>query len=173
MKKTIVIYTSQTGFTKRYAEWIAEAVDAELINLKDARKKEDDFFAEFDAIIFGGWAMAGKVVKSEWFFEKAKNWTNKKLVLFFVGASPMESPELAAALETILSEEQKKYIKLFYCPGGLDYSKMNWLSKFAMRAFSSMLKKDSDPGRQAQGEMVSHSYDISDKKYIQPIIESL
>ena len=26
--KTIVIYTSQTGFTKRYAEWISEASGA-------------------------------------------------------------------------------------------------------------------------------------------------
>ena len=31
--KTIVIYQSQTGFTKRYAEWIAEAVGADCIAL--------------------------------------------------------------------------------------------------------------------------------------------
>ena len=29
--KTIVIYTSQTGFTKRYAEWIAEAAEADCL----------------------------------------------------------------------------------------------------------------------------------------------
>ena len=29
MMKTIVIYNSQTGFTKRYAEWIAEAAGAD------------------------------------------------------------------------------------------------------------------------------------------------
>ena len=27
--KTVVIYHSQTGFTKRYAQWIAEAAKAE------------------------------------------------------------------------------------------------------------------------------------------------
>ena len=28
--KTLVVYTSQTGFTKRYAQWIAERMEADL-----------------------------------------------------------------------------------------------------------------------------------------------
>ena len=35
--KTAVVYTSQTGFTKRYAEWIAEAVGAECMDLSGVR----------------------------------------------------------------------------------------------------------------------------------------
>ena len=38
-----------------------------------------------------------------------------------------------------------------------------------MKAFASMLKKDED--KKEQGEMYSHSFDISDKKYINPIVE--
>ena len=37
--KTAVIYNSQTGFTKRYAEWIAEATDADCFELSEAKKK--------------------------------------------------------------------------------------------------------------------------------------
>ncbi len=37
--KTIVIYNSQTGFTKRYAEWIAEAAGADCLELSAAKKK--------------------------------------------------------------------------------------------------------------------------------------
>ena len=33
--KTVVIYTSQTGFTKRYAEWIAEAAGADCMELTE------------------------------------------------------------------------------------------------------------------------------------------
>ena len=29
--KTIVIYNSETGFTKRYAQWIAEKANAECV----------------------------------------------------------------------------------------------------------------------------------------------
>ena len=42
--KTLVIYTSQTGFTKRYAEWISEELDADIYELKDVKKKTNDFF---------------------------------------------------------------------------------------------------------------------------------
>ncbi|MCR4928580.1 MAG: flavodoxin domain-containing protein, partial [Lachnospiraceae bacterium] len=56
--KTLVVYTSQTGFTQRYAEWLAEEMNADIINLKEAQKKEATFFDSYEAIIYGGWAMA-------------------------------------------------------------------------------------------------------------------
>jgi flavodoxin len=39
LMKTIVIFNSQTGFTKRYAEWIAEAAGADCLELSAAKKK--------------------------------------------------------------------------------------------------------------------------------------
>ena len=38
--KTLIIYTSQTGFTKKYAQWIADEMSADIYDLKDAKKKE-------------------------------------------------------------------------------------------------------------------------------------
>ena len=32
--KTVVIYNSQTGFTKRYAQWIAEAAGADCLEFR-------------------------------------------------------------------------------------------------------------------------------------------
>ena len=64
LMKTIVIYTSQTGFTKRYAEWIAEAMGADCFELSVAKKKD---LASYEAIIFGGWACAGSISKISWF----------------------------------------------------------------------------------------------------------
>lgn len=37
--KTAIIYHSQTGFTKRYAEWIAEAAGADCFDLAEAKRK--------------------------------------------------------------------------------------------------------------------------------------
>ena len=48
--KTLVVYTSQTGFTKRYAQWLAEKMDADIYDLKEVQKKADSSFAEYDAI---------------------------------------------------------------------------------------------------------------------------
>ena len=79
--KTLVVYTSQTGFTKRYAQWIAERMEADLFDLKDVQKKENSFFDGYKAIVYAGWCMAGKVVKANWFLDRAKNWKGKHLSL--------------------------------------------------------------------------------------------
>ena len=61
--KALVIYTSQTGFTKRYAQWIAERTGGDIFDLKEVQKKDRAFFEGYDSIVYAGWCMAGKVVK--------------------------------------------------------------------------------------------------------------
>ncbi len=171
--KTIVVYTSQTGFTKRYAEWIAQKSQADIFDLKDAQKKEASFLDSYDAVIYAGWCMAGQVVKSKWFLDKAAGLKGKKLALVAVGASPNENPDLDLALSKLLTEEQKQYIKVFYCQGGINYDKMKLPSKLAMKMFAKSLKKSKDPKQREQGEYIDHSYDVSDIKFIEPIIAFL
>ena len=171
--KTLIIYTSQTGFTKKYAQWLSDRLKADIYELKDVQKKEDAFFDEYQAIVYGGWAMAGKTVKINWFFEKAKTWNKKRLAVFCVGGSPNDNPDVEKMLENMLTDEQKKYIKAFYCQGGFDYEKMNTASRLAMKMFVSALKKKKDPTEEEKimVKMISDSYDISDIKYIEPIAE--
>ena len=47
--KSIVIYNSQTGFTKKYAEWISEAAACECVEFKQAAKLN---LSDYDAIVF-------------------------------------------------------------------------------------------------------------------------
>ena len=171
--KTLIIYTSQTGFTKKYAQWLSDRLKADIYELKDVQKKDDAFFDEYQAIVYGGWAMAGKTVKINWFFEKAKEWKDKRLAVFCVGGSPYDNPDVEKMLENMLTNEQKKYIKAFYCQGGFDYEKMNTASRLAMKMFVSALKKKKDPTEEEKimVKMISDSYDISDIKYIEPIAE--
>ena len=173
--KTLIIYTSQTGFTKRYAEWIAEKMSGELLDLRDARKKSADYFKDFDAICYGGWAMAGNLVKGKWFLEKAFDWQDKRLAMFCVGGSPNDNPDVDAFLQNALTEEQKKYIKIFYCQGGFNYEKMKAPSRLAMKMFVSTLrnKKDATEKEKVMAEKMASSYDISDVKYIEPIVAYL
>lgn len=102
-------------------------------------------------------------------------WKNKKLAIFCVGASPEKNPDVEEFLDRLLTDEQKKYIGAFYCQGGLDYSKMKMTSRLAMKSFVSILKKKKDASQKEKdmAEMISHSYDISDEKYIEPIVQYL
>ena len=101
--KTIVIYNSQTGFTKRYAEWIAEKSGADCYELSEAKKKSLD---SYDAIIYGGWACAGGISKLSWFKRNINKWEGKKLIAFCVGGSPLENPEIEPALKKNFSEDE-------------------------------------------------------------------
>lgn len=170
--KTIVIYNSQTGFTKRYAEWIAEAAGADCLELSVAKKKD---LAAYEAIIFGSWACAGGISKINWFKGNIDKWEGKKLIAFCVGASPIDSPQIESVLKKNFNESEQKKVKTFYCPGGFNYEKMSASSKLMMKMFIKMLKakKDKTKEEQAMIKMISSSYDISDKKYIEPILQCL
>ena len=73
---------------------------------------------------------------------------NKKVAIFAVGSSPIENPDVSKALDKINSDIEKKLgskietMKTFYCPGGLNYEKMNTPSKLAMKMFVSILKSN-------------------------------
>lgn len=172
--KSIVIYNSQTGFTKQYAEWISQEAGCECVSLKKAAKIN---LSDYDSVVFGSWCMAGTLTKLDWFKKKIPSLSKagKKLIVFAVGASPSESPEMQASLEKMLSEDEKKVTKLFYCPGGLNYEKMNGFSRFVMKMFAKALasKKGATEEDKMQAEMVARSYDISNKNYIQPIVAEI
>lgn len=169
-KDIVVIYNSQTGFTKRYAQWISEALECTCVEFNEANKLD---FDKYTTIIFGGWACAGSVSKLKWFKKNMKKWNNKKLAVYCVGGSPIENPEVETAMKNCLSAEEHKNARIFYCPGGFNYEKMSASSKLMMKIFISALKakKDKTEEEKIMIEMISKSYDISSKKYIEPIVE--
>lgn len=172
--KSIVIYNSQTGFTKKYAEWISEMAACECVDFKKGSKMD---LSGYDAVVFGGWCMAGAVTKISWFKKQMPSLAaaGKKLIVFAVGATPAVAPEVEVAMSSVLTDEERKYTKIFYCQGGIDYDKMNGPSKFAMKMLAKALKsnKNATEDDLKKAEMISHSYDISDKKYAEVIAAEL
>lgn len=58
--KTAVIYNSQTGFTKKYAEWISEATGADCFEIGTAKKQD---FDRYDAIVLEDGRVQAESVK--------------------------------------------------------------------------------------------------------------
>lgn len=170
--KTLVIYCSQTGFTAQYAQWIAQALGANLVSLAEAKRTDT---APYNAIVFGSWVRAGGVSKLGWFKGHLTQWRDKKLVVFCVGASPMDSPDIAPALRRTFSGPQWKGVQAFYCPGGLNYEKMSLPSRLMMKLFAKTVsrKKDKTPAEKEMARVIAASYDISDREYIEPILNCL
>ena len=170
--KTVVIYHSQTGFTEKYAKWIAEAANADCFPLTEAKKKD---MSVYDAIIYGGFACAGTISKLNWFKGNIDSWTGKKLIAFCVGASPLENPEIEPTLRRNFTDAEFQKVSVFYCPGGFNYERMSAPTKLVMKMFIAALKakKNKTEMEEKMVDVISSSYDISDKKYISPILKCL
>lgn len=166
--KTVIIYNSKTGFTEKYAMWLKEALNADCYRLADSKMVD---FDKYDAIVFGGWVCAGKINKSKWFYDRIAGWKDKRLALYAVGGSPRENPDIDKFLETAIPSEYDN-AKAFYCQGGYDYEKMDGPTRFTMKMFAKALKskKNQTEEEKNMADMISKSYDISDKKYIEPIM---
>lgn len=170
--KPIIIYYSKTGFTQQYAKWLSEALSCPCVPFEN---RDQVSFDEYDTILFGSWWHAGSIQKLKWFQSKYPEWPGKKLLVFAVGAMPMDSPSIPAAIANNFTPKERERISVHYLPGGLRYAKMNLPSRLMMKMFSSMMakKKDKTPTEQEMAEALAHSYDLSDPKYIRPVLDDL
>ncbi|MDD7719415.1 MAG: flavodoxin domain-containing protein [Eubacteriaceae bacterium] len=169
--RTIIVYNSQTGFTEKYAGWIAEELGCECMSLHTAKKL--DFWDDYDAIIFGSWVSAEKIKDIDWVKSNMIKHPTKKYLIYAVGAAPAESPVVEKMLTlNMLSEKHSEKCTMFYCPGGINYDKMSFFNRLILKSFSRMLAKKKDKTEQEQtlSDAMGHNFDNSDRKYIEPIV---
>ncbi len=168
----IVLYNSWTGFTQRYAGLIGKALDCPVHALKDAPAD----LSQYGAVVFGsrlhagsfdGWKKAQKLLTQR---------GAKKLVVFATGAMPNEAEDqIQKVWAQNLTPEEQKTIPHFYLQAGLCYEKMGGVDRAMMKfaAWAMTRKKAKTPEDKAFQNAIASSYDISDPKYIQPIVSFL
>ena len=127
--KTIVIYKSKTGFTRKYAEWIAEDLSADTF---DISKVTINILTAYDTIIYGGSLYAVGIIGVKLITQNIDKLKDKKIVVFATGASPSREDGINEVIDKNFTQEQQKYIKFFYLRGGFNYSKLNLFDKFLM-----------------------------------------
>jgi menaquinone-dependent protoporphyrinogen IX oxidase len=169
--KTVVVYRSKSGFTKNYAQWLAENLKCDL--LEGAKVKVNDLLS-YDTIIYGaGMYAVGingiKLITKN--FEKLKD---KKLIVFAVGATPVREETTQEVRRLNIPAEQFDKIKFFYLRGGFDYSRLSLFNKLLMTMMKIKLKLVKNPDADQKGMLASykHPLDFTNPKYLKPIIES-
>ena len=167
--KTIVIYKSKTNFSKRYAEWIAEELSADIFSVS---KISIERVKEYDIIIFGGSLHAVGINGIKFITKNFKEFQNKKVIIFATGASPMKETILNEIENNNFTKEQQKYIKLFYLRGGFDYNKLNFCDKFLMTLLKWKLKSKKELTPDEKGMLLAYNnpVDFMTKENIQQLI---
>ncbi len=167
--KTVVIYKSKTGFTKSYAEWIAEALQCDL---KENHSLKSEDLVGYDTIIYGGGMYASGVDGLDLIKKNYDDLKGKNLVIWATGCNPGRKEEMDAVWTKHFSEEQLKNIHTYYLRGGFNYSKLSKGNKVLMSMLKWKLKKTEDKTEDMVGML--HAYeepeDHRDKKNIEPLV---
>lgn len=155
----IIVYESKTGFTKRYADMLAEKT-----GLKAYRVGELTAAMKDEEIIFLGWMKVGKVQG----LKKLKK-NNVKAVCASGTARAAEPDE-----ETIIARNNIKGIPLFYLRGGcLPLRDLKGMDKIMMSMFLKMLKgrKDKDEKIEESIKNIEYGFDGVREENLEPVLK--
>ncbi len=173
MMKILVTYKSKTGFTKKYAEMVAEEVDCTLMEFK---KVSATTMSEYDIVVFGTRMHAGFVDGLKKAYKLYQESTATQFVVFATGGMPNKLEDVVKEMwQNNLNTEELAKLPHFYMQAGLSYEKMSLGDRLMMKMAAKMMTKQ-EPKNDYDRELakaVNGSYDISDKKYAEPLIQYL
>ena len=159
--KTVVLYKSKTGYVKKYAEWIAKELSADIF---EASRFSTDKFAEYDTVIFGGGLYVGGINGVKYIINNHDKLRCKKIVVFATGASPNRDEVVNEVRDKNFTLEQQKHIKFFYMRGGFDYSKCKPVDKFLMILLKWKLKNKKVLTNDERGMLMAYSKPVDFSK---------
>ena len=170
MEKRIVIYSSKTGYTQKYAKWIAAALGCEAV-----AEQKNLQLSGYDVIVYGGSIMAGSIsgiglLKKHW-----EEISGKRIFVFATGLMSAENPEAGQMWEKNLPAQMRDKISCFYFRGGFDYNKLSWINKRLMSVMHRSLKKLSNPTAEQKEVLDAFETpaDFTNQEAIAPLVKAV
>ncbi|HSR04001.1 MAG TPA: flavodoxin domain-containing protein [Proteiniclasticum sp.] len=175
--KAAVLYRSKTGFTKKYAEWIAEDLSVDAHDLDDVRNLSE-LLQGIDTLVFGGglYAIGINGLKKLLADESMRDIRN--VFIFCTGLS-IDSDEVQREIyENNIKDIDKLNIKLYYYRGGFDFKKLNRLDQLLMRILKLkiVLKKKRKALASDEVGMLAvfnRQVDFTDQKLIRKLVQDV
>lgn len=159
--QVLIVYGSQYGATKRYAEVLAKQFSAAA---QDVCSLKEEMIDHASLVIYGGGVYAGKLCGSDKFKKQAEALLKKPLIVFSCGsANPALVENKDALVEDIkksLGEALWQHAHCFHLRGDLQYSKMNFVHRMMMKMMISMLKKQKEPNEEAKEMIRTYGQDV-------------
>lgn len=169
MKKIAVIYQSHYGTTKQYAAWIAEALNADLMERASVKPEK---LMDYDIVAYGGGLYAGGILG----IELVTKHPCPKLIVFTVGLANPDLTDYSSILDKNLPAALRDSVKVFHLRGGMDYQKLGLVHRGMMAAMKTL-----SIGRKPYEELTDEEklfldtygdrMDFTDRKAIQPIVD--
>ena len=176
MNKTLVIYSSKYGYTEKYAQWLAEELNADIC---DGKNLNEDKLKDYLTVIFGSSLYAGRNKGAITLVKHYEQIKDKKVVLFTVGMYDTNSEGniigINKELNKVIAPEIREKIKIFHVRGGIDCQNLSFAHKMMMKfAYSQLSKKSENELTDGDKDFLSFygkKIDFSDKKMLAPVIQ--
>lgn len=171
MNKTVVLFQSKYGSTKKYADWLSEELSCDVINTKDADISE---IQRYDTVILGGGIYAGGIAGISFIKKHYAKLKDKRIAVFAVGASPYDEKSMEQ-LRARHFKADLAGIPCFYCRGAWNEDIMSWrdstLCGMLKKAVSKTDPTNYEPWESALMQAMGSNCDWTDRKNLEPIIK--
>ncbi|HSA32896.1 MAG TPA: flavodoxin domain-containing protein [bacterium] len=170
--RTAVIYRSKTGFARKYAEWIAQELSADLFDASDitAGKLEP-----YDAVVYGGGLYAVGINGVSFITKNLDRLAGKRIAVFATGSSPLKQKVIDDVTARNFTPAQMERIRFFYLRGGFDMEKLPWHLKMVMGLMGWMLRRKKELNEDEAGMLAAMDTpaDFTDRKNIEELVRYL
>ena len=159
-----IVYTSNTGYTEKYAKILGEKTDLPVYSLKDAEKQ----LPQGRTILYLGWMMAGKI---QCYDKAAKRYSVAAVCGVCMGATGGQIEDARKA--TKLPEN----LPIFTMQGGFDMKKLRGTYKMMMSVMAKTVGKklENKTDRTAEEdqmlEMLFHGGDFVREENTEAVME--
>ena len=172
----LVLYTTRHGATQRYAERIAQPLDALV---KEAAYAKIDAAKTYDAIVLGCCVYAGKIKGLGFFADHAQELADKRLVLFTCGLYDPQEKEIREALDAQIREalgNMAERVAVFHLRGSLRWQSLGLVERVMMKALLSEIRKKPEAERTQTEALLLESeggaLDFADEVDFAPIVHA-
>ena len=119
-----VVYTSETGFTEKYAKWISTQLQCDCFPASDISPEN---LRRYGLVVYGGWVLNGKI---QGLRKALPVFKGKHVVVFGVGALPSTEKVTAHLAEQNGLED----IPFFYYQGGVHFDDLTRSRRNGLKA---------------------------------------
>ncbi len=157
----IIVYESKTGFTKRYADMLAEKTGLKVFSTKERSKVSQD-----EETIFLGWMKVGKIQG----LQKLRKYNVKAVC--GSGTGRTAEPDT----ETVIARNKLEAIPFFYLRGGcFPLKELKGMDKLMLSMFVKMLKsrQDKDEKTKEAVTTIENGFDGVKEENLEPILKWL
>lgn len=172
----LVLYTTKHGATQRYAERIAQPLDALV---KEAAYAKIAQAKTYDAIVLGCPVYAGKLKGLGFFADNMQELAGKRLVLFTCGLYDPAQADVRENLDGQIREalgDAASRVQVFHLRGALRWTSLGLVERMMMSALLGQIKKKDEAARSETEKLMLEAeggaIDFSDEADLDAIVRA-